>query len=83
METTAGVTVDDVCDLFMSIFQADTHPADVWEDILCYKFYLITVCYLHWIYSRVFLTSIFYYIHLILQAVLDKYKIVNSNKTVY
>lgn len=29
METTAGVTVDDVCDLFMSIFQADTHPADV------------------------------------------------------
>ena len=29
METTAGVTVDDVCDLFMSIFRADTHPADV------------------------------------------------------
>ena len=83
METTTGVTVDDVCDLLCLYYRADDHLAIVLEDILCYKFYLITVCYLHWIYSRVFLTSIFYYIHLILQAVLDKYKIVNSNKTVY
>lgn len=64
METTTGVTVDDVCDLLCLYYRADDHLAIVGEDILCYKFYLITVCYLHWIYSRVFLTSIFYYIHL-------------------